>query len=914
MAGGSVAGAGQITIIDPALEIRLSFGKLRPPTVCPASVRSMMSHLNPIAARWFGIGALLWIGILSPDRVASQGLDSARGDAAVTPPTVPLVAGFERFARHGELASDAAGRLLVTELSCTACHATDAAELAPKRGPNLNGSGNRLNRDWVARFLADPGKTHPGTTMPDLLGGLPETQRAEVAGLLADYLHSFRQPLPEIQGSGAKPVPHRFWERGDRERGRVLYHRVGCVACHAPDPAHSPRPSTAPPLDPQLALLDPEELEELGLGGVTRPGPVQPLGELAGKYSLRSLALFLLEPEAIRPAQRMPNLKLTVTEAADIAAYLLDRTGAGASVVSDFSLTPTGAGPVGPDESSGQRIEDGQRWFANLGCAVCHESPGPSAAGDVAKAVAAKPLAELEFEPDAAKACWLPMSPSSAGGPRYGLDSGQTAAVVAMLRALRQPWPPDQSLRDAMLRSNCYACHQRDGLGGVAADRSGHFETVGHEDLGDEGRLPPPLTGAERKLKPAWLGRVLSGSGNVRPYLHARMPRLTPAESARFVALFGAVNRPPLPEERPDTDWPAAADLRRVDVGREMLDAGCVQCHVFRGESLPGVVGIDLAGIADRVQPGWFRDFVLHPAGLKARTRMPTFFPDGVSQNRELLGGDADRQIAAIWGYLSDLRRQPLPAKIEQVRGEDFELKPTDRPILLRTFMRDAGPHAIAVGFPQGVHFAFDAERLRFATAWSGRFLDAQGTWFVRSAPPAEPLGDRAIRIDRETPFRVEPTAEPPAPPSAVAGTAEALPGRFDGYRLDDQGRPTLLYRLSEWQVEDRIAPGDEPDPPAAGGNVGLVRRMTLRAAAGAEPATDGRPPLRFCLLVGSRLEPLPESRAAGWTSMRNEDGLIVSVPDDLAAGASLATSQGVSRWSLPLAATETAWEVRYTW
>lgn len=290
---------------------------------------------------------------------------------------------------------------------------------------------------------------------------------------------------------------------------------------------------------------------------------------------------------------------------------------------------------------------------------------------------------------------------------------------------------------------------------------------------------------------------------------------------------------------------------------------------------------------------------------------MPTFFPDGISQNRELLEGNADRQIAAIWGYLSDLPRQPLPAKIEQARGEDFELKPTDRPILLRTFMRDAGPHAIAVGFPQGVHFAFDAERLRLATAWGGRFLDAQGTWFIRSAPPADPLGDRAVRIDRELPFRGEPgTLAAADTATAVAADPAATIGHFSGFRLDDRGVPTLLYRLGDRQVEDRITPRDDLQPPA----VGLVRRLTLPAVAEAESAAVVMPPLRFCLIFGSRLEPVTPALATGWTSMRNEDGLVVSIPDELASRASLTTSQGRSEWSLPVPPTATTWELRYSW
>ena len=892
----------------------------RPPDPCSIRDGSMMAPLIQFASRWFGIASLMLMGIWLRDSVAAQDSGQApASDLTKNPSAVPLVAGFERFGRHEQLTRDSAGRLLVTELSCTACHSTDATELVPKRGPHLSGLGNRLDRGWVTRFLLDPATTHRGTTMPDLLGKLPATQRAEAAERLADYLDSLRQPLPEIQGSGAKPVPHRFWELGDREQGRVLYHRVGCVACHAPDPAQTLRPGAAPQLDPQLALLDPEELEELGLGAATRPGPIQPLGDLAAKYSLRSLALFLLEPETIRPALRMPNLKLTVMEAADLAAYLFERTAAGATAVADFSQPSTAAPVAQGDEQASARIEQGRRWFANLGCAACHNSPDPPAADSqtkpaadsLANIVAAKPLAELN--PESATACWLAMPSAPTGGPRYGLDPDQTAALVAMLVTLRQPAPPDQTLREALLRSNCYACHERDGLGGVAGDRSGHFETVGHEDLGDEGRLPPPLSGVERKLKPAWLGRFLVGNGNVRPYLYARMPRLADAEAKRYVALFSAVSRGPASgvlsaDAPPAGDWPAAADLLRVDVGREMLDAGCVQCHVFRGESLPGVVGIDLAGIADRVQPDWFHAFVLHPAGLKARTRMPTFFPDGVSQNRELLEGDADRQIAAIWGYLSDLHRQPLPAKIEQARGEDFELKPTDRPILLRTFMRDAGPHAIAVGFPRGVHFAFDAERLRLATAWNGRFLDAQGTWFIRSAPPADPLGDRAVRIDREPPFQGEPGTLP-AITAPTADPAAAL-GHFAGFRLDDQGLPTLLYRLRDRRVEDRVTPRDDLQPPA----VGLVRRLTLRAAEKTESPADEMPPLRFCLLVGSRLEPVTPALTPGWTSMRNEDRLIVSIPEALASRASLTTSQGQSRWTLPVPPAETRWELRYSW
>ena len=65
------------------------------------------------------------------------------------------------------------------------------------------------------------------------------------------------------------------------------------------------------------------------------------------------------------------------------------------------------------------------------------------------------------------------------------------------------------------------------------------------------------------------------------------------------------------------------AELHRV--GRELINTGCVECHVFREEQLPGAVGVDLHAIDKRLQPAWFRSFIENPGALKNRTRMPTF-------------------------------------------------------------------------------------------------------------------------------------------------------------------------------------------------------------------------------------------------------------------------------------------------
>jgi len=45
------------------------------------------------------------------------------------------------------------------------------------------------------------------------------------------------------------------------------------------------------------------------------------------------------------------------------------------------------------------------------------------------------------------------------------------------------------------------------------------------KEMGDEGRIPPPLTGVGGKLTADWLKRVLSQGSKDRPYMHTRMPK-----------------------------------------------------------------------------------------------------------------------------------------------------------------------------------------------------------------------------------------------------------------------------------------------------------------------------------------------------------------------------------------------------
>ncbi len=825
----------------------------------------------------------------------------------------PHVAAFDRFAAHGDVDAGTGGRLLLSELSCTACHAADDESLQAKSGPRLDRVGTRLHPDWIAAYLRSPAATKPGTTMPDLLHAMSATEKEAAIDALVAYLGSRQGDFPAIKGSGLNPVPHQFWAGGDADRGRSLYHSVGCVACHAADPAVEATPSADSTLDALLDELEPEELEEFGLDSAARRVESVPLPNLADKYTSKSLTHFLYDPEVTRPSGRMPNLKLLAVEAADIAAYLIERDGGAVRSSGEADgHPPRPAEPL----TDAKLIKRGRQQFFSLGCANCHETGEPDETAEAWRPPRAPSLATLDT--GGTGSCLLE---PAAKRPRYALTSRQVETIGTALAEIQSPAEAEsagnggasESLRAELLRLNCYACHKRDQIGGVGRYRRPHFETVGNVDLGDEGRLPPPLSGAGRKLREPSLKKVLEGSGDVRPHMQIRMPRYPASQVETLPEMFSAADRGESSKPAEEIEREAYAAALEHDVsqkalaaaGRQLMDAGCVECHSFRGYALPGVVGIDLEGIADRVHPDWFHDFVLNPGSLKARTRMPTFFPDGQSQNAKVLDGDTELQLAAIWTYLKDLDRQPLPGKIEEVRSQDYELRPTERPIVLRTFMEAAGTHAIAVGFPAGVHIAFDAERVRLAGAWRGRFLDSQGTWFSRFAPPAEPLGEDFIALDTATPLARLVDAEQPWPAFDLGEPT----CQFKGYRVDEDGVPTFRSRCGEVEIEDRIMPE---------GTRGLTRRLTVRPRENASPSSEdasdgaGEPvQLWFRALAASEIERQDDTFAEAASGLRVE---VSGSAVDAGGGRIRETAEG-AEWLLPLeVANELTLEVSYQW
>lgn len=708
-----------------------------------------------------------------------------------------------------------AGSVLIAQLRCSACHAgvQQASELE-KKAPELAEVGARISPEYLRRFLASPSEAHPGTTMPDMLVSRSAAERQAIAEALTHFLVS----------QTTREVPIKSPEPADLKLGKELYHSIGCVACHGP---------REPLLGMQLGSEADEEEEEeneaktdgvaadgAAAGGAAAGGEdeggsaartskrtVKPmevsLGHVASKYSVESLSEFLFHPLQVRSSGLMPDMKLTASESQAIAGYLVGEQGAGFT-------------PLVPD---GALIEAGRKYFQSLNCAACHAIPGMQAAEAVGTLKGG----------DLGGGC-LSMSSVKKEGDRslrFNLEEQQVAAIRAAIEEKSKidsvVDPKVDSVVDseavALAKSltafRCVACHVRDGYGGVHESHSPFFK--GSElNLGDDGRIPPPLTLVGAKLQPNWMKKVLFDGESVRHYMETRMPQYgatnlahLPGHFRRLDVLAGPQMSIPSPESRNEAEREREKLLRAA--GRELLGdkgANCVACHRFNSKGANVNQGIELLTSYERLEPAWFYHYLRNPGAFRPRTVMPSAWPDGVSAFTNILDGDSDQQIASIWYYLSLGTSAADPSG---VRSVSTRLEVSDQAMVHRGRSRVAGYRGIAVGLPEKISYAFNAETGTLSAIWLGNFIGVN--WSGQGSgdfnPASEPItlaqDVSFAQLSDDTaawPLMPVMTKEAPANPDPLY--PKNVGYQFRGYYLGDDSIPTFQYRSGDVGIEDR--------------------------------------------------------------------------------------------------------------
>jgi cytochrome c2 len=515
------------------------------------------------------------------------------------PQSVELGAGVERRR----------AREVVARYRCTACHAlpTDLPVAMPElamRGPDLTGVGDRLEPAWIAAWLRDPRALRSSARMPAMLHG--ESALADARDLAA-WLRT--------QSSGSSDAAA---ASGDAERGAAHFRELGCFTCHATDAGDDD------------AWID--------------------LTAVTAKYRPGLLAKFLLDPRAHDPWIRMPDLRLSEREAADLESYLR------ATIpLREFQDEPGDA-------------ERGRARFVELRCAACHTSslaPNSLAPSASASNATAKPLSDVLSSAIDGGCVGTPR----AGLPHFALSASELTALrsakAVLLASLSRDDPTEFASRQLRER-RCDACHQigaqsslwtmRESLAPPPNAIASAAES-GAEHPVEVAQNRPALTHAGERLQLAWLTAFLRGEvESPRPWLRARMPRLEPALASGLAR--GLAARHGLDARETEL----AVDPAKAVIGKDLVQSGtgfgCVTCHSLEGvapTALFEVAGIDLAWMPARLRDDFYRSWMLDPTRYDAASKMPRFMMEDGKTGLAACDRDAAAQFEAIWHYLHTL-------------------------------------------------------------------------------------------------------------------------------------------------------------------------------------------------------------------------------------------------------------------
>lgn len=575
------------------------------------------------------------------------------------------------------------GRELATRMGCFVCHKIDYPAFSdlPRPGPNLARVAAKTSAAWAYKWIEAPRAFRPTSWMPHFFFERNTTtaenlqrQKAEIAAIVAylwDRSESPTYPAPPV---------------GDSDRGRQLFESVGCTGCHILDPD-----AKRDDFFPQINRLHGPNLVRTG-----------------SKVTSGWLYAWIKNPRQYAPDTRMPSLRLTDQEAADITAYLMGQRDPS---YEDLSIPEIDGGvrdelvlgylqntqTVEQSEASlaamsaAQRdVYLGEQTIQKYGCWGCHDLSGFEKAKPIGVELTeegSKPLHQFDFghvhDVPHTRHDWILnklLDPriwdegkeevKSYGElykmPNFGMSEREARAIVTMVMGFTKQSADASRLagqsaaaaavaegRKLVTRYNCRGCHLVEGEG--HAIRSA---------IADVGMLPPNLAAEGARVQSDWLFEYLHDPGEVRlrPWLGVRMPTFgfSDTEVNTLVSYFAEQEG-----RRPFLSSPGRPGARELAVGEVAFNMfQCAKCHpagpqaaasaVSAGELAPSLL---LA--RDRLRHDWVPDWILDPQSWIPGTKMPANFPPQSS------GGYLSPLAAAIDTPMFGAQKQRLMGYFE---------------------------------------------------------------------------------------------------------------------------------------------------------------------------------------------------------------------------------------------------------
>jgi mono/diheme cytochrome c family protein len=582
------------------------------------------------------------------------------------------------------------GRQLFIDFGCFECHDGPAIPdwQTYKVGPSLLNLSKKVTPEWAFNWVRDPQRWSEHTRMPNFQFS-PQQAEQVIAYLFNKSGKSAFKPVSDAVPSG------------NVENGARTFREVGCIACHTIDEYEGRGAFKYTPavdkksLWPNTAATGNRDWE----GNMFGPD----LNKVGSKVSAAWLYDWVRNPKHYNPETRMPNLRLSDAEAADITAYLMTKK--------DPNPQAT---PALTHLDDPAWVKKGMDTIRTYGCYGCHRIEGMEKEGKVSVPLtdfgsksgadlffgyigerqlhgvrrhfdtSGYPLIKLfEFVENGED--WFNWTILKMKNPRifatdaiaqrmpvFNMTDEEAYTMTVLLRGYTKSYIPasykdpgkdmQPILDDGRFLThwnNCVGCHKIEEHGGYVQENL--RKLLGLKGDAVLPYAPPSLNTIGAKAQEDWVFKFIRNPASepVRTWLKIRMPtfEFTPEVISRIDKYFLGLEKQNL--QFTDYSYYPATDST-LAAGKILFERlKCQQCHSVGSQPANGgataVPAPNLALAGNRLKPEWIPEWVRDPGYIVPGTKMPNFFGTRDAQTtpyKDILGGDWKAQLNALRDYV----------------------------------------------------------------------------------------------------------------------------------------------------------------------------------------------------------------------------------------------------------------------
>ena len=630
----------------------------------------------------------------------------------------------------------ALGLSIISKAGCNNCHHIETYPKQNNAGPPLTDLDKKLDKEWVAKWIKDPQSFRHNTWMPHFFkqdnnstNQMIKRNNSEIYAI-TEYLFP--------NGEHKKNNSSKYI--GDKSNGEILFKAVGCMGCHSVD--NNVVSADEIFKDVNYEVLTSEYGYEDQL--ITRYNMLKNQGPnligVGSKGDAEWIYNWIKNPSDYYPETRMPNMRLSEKEAADITSYLLtlkntefnNLDAPNYDKVEMKNIAKSWLVKSYPEVDALRKLDNmtereitsyvGKKSINYYGCYTCHDIDGfenSKPIGTELTLEGSKPLNKLDFghmhDVEHANYAWFEQKLANPRifdrdrvvnpedklrMPNFYFKPEEIEAVVTAILGFNSNKYSDGMIVENLVddknvfkgyslikKYNCQGCHIIDDFGGQIADIIGSVEYS-----------PPNLNTQGVKTKPDWLFSFFNNPIIIRPNLQVRMPSfemLTDDDWNSIISAFQHLENYNLSFE---SDKHIRANTIAFKAGEKLHEFGaCNNCH-FYGNTKPiqgaSTWAPNLAMTKERLRYEWVVDWLRDPQKIMPGTKMPApYLPtsdlleanaasDTWGVDLVKIGGDSEAMLKGLTDYVYSINGQiditNLVKEYFKVNGYDFETEGED--------------------------------------------------------------------------------------------------------------------------------------------------------------------------------------------------------------------------------------------